>query len=240
VLDARSSGSDASSGLGSGGGVIFVELLGEGDAVAPPPRTAAAAIPSARTSRTTPPAPPRAPAPAAPIAGPAAARAESIARAPESATQPLQPAEPAAQPVAPEARVAQASPASPAADTAADAATGRGPGSGARGSAAGNAHAPGAGAPDGRLARVARPASEIRPRYPEAARERGDEGEVIVETWVAASGRVARARVRSSAGRDLDAAALEAVHRARFHPAWRDGEPVASVVAMRLHFELER
>jgi len=87
---------------------------------------------------------------------------------------------------------------------------------------------------------VARPASEIRPRYPRAARERGDEAEVIVEAWVAPSGRVARARVRAGAGDEFDAAALEAVREARFHPAWRDGQPVASVVAMRLHFELER
>ena len=33
--------------------------------------------------------------------------------------------------------------------------------------------------------------------------------------------------------------ALEAIHEARFYPAARDGKPVASAVAMRLHFELE-
>jgi protein TonB len=92
----------------------------------------------------------------------------------------------------------------------------------------------------GVLSHVARPASEIVPRYPELARERGDEAEVIVEAWVAASGRVERARVRSSAGAEFDVAALAAVREARFHPAWRDGAPVDSVVAMRLHFELER
>lgn len=93
--------------------------------------------------------------------------------------------------------------------------------------------------PPGPRSRIARPASEIRPRYPDAARERGDEAEVLVEAWVGASGRVERARVRTGGGREFDAAALEAVYRARFHPAWRDGGPVASAVAMRLHFELE-
>ncbi|HXV37418.1 MAG TPA: TonB family protein [Myxococcota bacterium] len=87
--------------------------------------------------------------------------------------------------------------------------------------------------------RVARPASEIRPRYPDVARERGDEAEVVVEAWVAASGRVEDARIRRSAGSAFDRAALDAVRRARFHPASRDGEPVPSRVAMRLHFALE-
>jgi len=87
---------------------------------------------------------------------------------------------------------------------------------------------------------VARPASRIEPHYPDSARWRGDEGEVVVEAWIAASGRVERARVRRSAGPDFDEAALAAVREARFHPASRDGTPVASRVAMRLHFELER
>jgi len=92
----------------------------------------------------------------------------------------------------------------------------------------------------GPLARVARPLSEIRPDYPMSARRRGDEAEVIVEAWVGPNGRVARTRVRKSGGRDFDTAAVDAVREARFAPAWRDGGPVASVVAMRLHFELER
>jgi protein TonB len=115
-----------------------------------------------------------------------------------------------------------------------------GSGSGPSGSGSGAGRGSGDATGAGTLSRVARPASKIRPRYPEAARERGDEAEVVVEAWVAASGRVARARVRSSAGSEFDEAALEAVHEARFYPAWRDGEPVASRVAMRLHFELDR
>jgi len=114
-----------------------------------------------------------------------------------------------------------------------------GPGVGGGGSATDSAAAPGGAASEGPLSRVARPASEIRPRYPEAARERGDEAEVVVEAWVAANGRVERARVQASAGREFDAAALEAVRQARFYPASRDGKPVASAVAMRLHFELK-
>jgi len=145
---------------------------------------------------------------------------------------PATPAEPFADPIP--------QPIQTAARTASGPAAGSGePGDGGEATHSGSAAAPGGASADGPLSHVARPASAIRPRYPEAARERGDEAEVIVEAWVAASGRVERARVRTSAGREFDAAALEAVEQARFYPASRDGEPVASAVAMRLHFELE-
>lgn len=110
-------------------------------------------------------------------------------------------------------------------------ARGRGPGDASAGSADAFAN--------GWISTAARPATEIHPRYPQAARERGDEAEVVVEAWVAASGDVERVQVRSSAGREFDSAAVEAIRDARFHPASRDGEPVASIVAMRLHFELD-
>lgn len=92
----------------------------------------------------------------------------------------------------------------------------------------------------GRLDRVARPAAPIRPRYPAGARQRGDEADVGVDVWVGAGGEVDRVAVSRSAGDDFDAAAIAAVHRARFHPALRDGEQVASRVALRLHFRLDR
>jgi protein TonB len=92
----------------------------------------------------------------------------------------------------------------------------------------------------GRLDRVARPAGSIRPPYPARARQRGQEADVIVEVWVGAGGNVDRVTVSSSAGPDFDAAAIAAVEKARFYPALRDGEPVPSRVALRLHFRLER
>jgi len=92
----------------------------------------------------------------------------------------------------------------------------------------------------GRLDRVARPVGRIRPRYPELARQRGEEADVVVAVWVGARGDVDRVAVSSSAGAEFDAAAVAAVEKARFHPALRDGEQVPSRVALRLHFRLDR
>ena len=63
---------------------------------------------------------------------------------------------------------------------------------------------------------------------------------MTVEVWVGAEGEVDRIAVSNSAGAEFDAAAIEAVQRARFHPALRDGERVPSRVALLLHFRLER
>jgi TonB family protein len=208
-----------------GGGVLRVVLVREPGVDAP----AVPQLGAATTSQLDAPAVPRTtahPEPA-PVKIPSPPPALTVARV----AAPLRAPQRAATPPPPAAAAPPAvSSAPPAAGPAA-----AGPPRGVAGSAP-------SGAPAGRghLSRVARPAAEIRARYPEAARARGDEAEVIVEAWVAASGRVADAWVRSSAGPAFDSAALEAVRRARFHPAWRDGEPVDSQVAMRLHFELER
>ena len=99
---------------------------------------------------------------------------------------------------------------------------------------------PGGGDEVGRLDRLARPAAPIRPHYPARARQRGDEADVGVDVWVGAGGEVDRVAISRSAGAEFDAAAIAAVHRARFHPALRDGEQVPSRVALRLHFRLDR
>jgi protein TonB len=91
----------------------------------------------------------------------------------------------------------------------------------------------------GRVDRVARPVGQVRPHYPSRARQRGEEADVIVEVWVGARGDVDRVAVSRSAGAEFDEAALAAVRKARFHPALRDGAPVPSRVALRLHFRLE-
>jgi TonB family protein len=98
----------------------------------------------------------------------------------------------------------------------------------------------GGGQGTGRLDRVARPAGSIRPHYPPRARQRGEEADVMVDVWIGALGDVDRVAVSRSAGPEFDAAALAAVEKARFHPALRDGKPVPSRVALRLHFRLER
>jgi len=149
---------------------------------------------------------------------------------------PPAPATPPPAPIVAAAAPRKNSPANDDADASGSAAGGASDSGPAARTAAGSGAAPARGP----LARVARPLSEIRPDYPRRARERGEEAEVIVEAWVEATGRVARTRVRKSGGHEFDAAALQAVDEARFEPAWSDGAPVDSVVAMRLHFALER
>lgn len=92
----------------------------------------------------------------------------------------------------------------------------------------------------GPLDRVARPEGSIDPHYPALARQRGEEADVTVDVWVGARGEVDQVAVSRSAGTEFDAAAIEAVQRARFYPALRDGERVPSRVALLLHFRLER
>jgi periplasmic protein TonB len=200
-----------------GSGIMLVELVGAGSIAGDAPRPAAAPEnarrPAPPATRTTPPQRPAA----------ATAPERSAPEPPRSAKPPV-PESPGA---------------GPPAVAAAPAAQGTSAETGEAGPLVAAASVAAGPVGSGSLSRVARPASEIRPRYPEAARARGDEAEVIVEAWVAASGRVERAWVRSSAGPEFDGAALAAVREARFHPAWRDGAPADSLVAMRLHFELE-
>jgi protein TonB len=115
-------------------------------------------------------------------------------------------------------------------------ANGAGPGGGATASAGPGS---GSGYGTGPFDRAAQPAGSIHPHYPPRARQRGEEADVTVEVWVGAEGEVDRIAVSSSAGAEFDAAAIEAVQRARFHPALRDGERVPSRVALLLHFRLE-
>lgn len=235
VVEFPASGPQAGRGASGGAGPVFVELLREGDdggGLRPAAATLARSSPPREGARPTPrPAPP--PVASAPCVAKLrpVRRSVAVARASEPREAPSQPHAPEPRVVAVAGADRHDAPASPAAVPDSPSASGAGVGA---------VQAPGPAFAGGTLWRVARPISTIRPHYPDAARERGDEGEVIVEAWVAASGRVERAQVRASAGPEFDAAALEAIHEARFHPAWQDGEPVASVVAMRLHFELER
>lgn len=242
----RSAGVAAAGARGGGGGVVFVELVpGEAEDAGAPD----AVVEEPRTRDETPPAPivarrrvaaaaARTVAPVAPFARPEvrAARPVALAEASETPETPPSPSDAATR--ASDAPAGEAS--TPTRRAAAPRASAS-PGAGSSPGAAGERGSGGSGAATGgALERVARPAAPLRPRYPEGARERGEEASVVVEAWVTPRGRVERALVRSSAGAEFDDAALEAVRAARFHPARRDGAPVASRVAMRLHFALER
>ncbi|NKN31663.1 energy transducer TonB [Marichromatium bheemlicum] len=78
------------------------------------------------------------------------------------------------------------------------------------------------------------------PRYPRLARRRGLEGQVLIRVAVGADGRVGATTVIESSGhRLLDDAALRAVARWRFAPAWQAGRAVAAQLTVPVIFRLE-
>ena len=79
------------------------------------------------------------------------------------------------------------------------------------------------------------------PSYPRSSRRRGEEGKVILRVEVLANGRAGTVTVgRSSGFGRLDEAASDAVRRWRFHPAQRQGQPIATVVRIPVRFALNR
>lgn len=76
------------------------------------------------------------------------------------------------------------------------------------------------------------------PRYPSAALRRGDAGDVVVRVDVDAAGKPGGVTlVQRSGSRDLDRAAMEAVRQWRFHPAQRNGQPIAGSVDIPFEFK---
>ncbi len=81
---------------------------------------------------------------------------------------------------------------------------------------------------------------QVRPRYPESARQQRIEGTTLLRARVTERGRVETVEVERSAGhRDLDRSAADAVRRWRFEPARRGEEPVAVWVLIPVKFELQ-
>ena len=85
-----------------------------------------------------------------------------------------------------------------------------------------------------------KPHKTIKPDYPKGARQRGEQGEVILEIRVNAAGIVDRVDIVSSCGfPELDEAAVRAARTARFTPAKSGGSPVASTARLKLDFKLK-
>ena len=79
-----------------------------------------------------------------------------------------------------------------------------------------------------------------KPQYPRYCIRHEQEGDVVVSFLIGADGRPGEVKtVRSSTFRRLDAAAVDAVRRARFRPAVRMGVPVASRMRLTFRFRLE-
>ena len=85
-----------------------------------------------------------------------------------------------------------------------------------------------------------KPHKTIKPDYPKGARQRGEQGDVVLEIRVNAAGIVDRVDIVSPSGfPELDEAAVRAARTARFTPAKSGGSPVASTARLTLNFKLK-
>ena len=76
------------------------------------------------------------------------------------------------------------------------------------------------------------------PDYPAAALRRGESGTVMVRVQVDAAGMPGEVSLdKRSGSRDLDRAAMNAVHQWRFQPAQRDGQAIASSLVIPIDFK---
>jgi len=107
---------------------------------------------------------------------------------------------------------------------------GIGPGSG--GGIGGGPYRPGSGVEAPRLLR------EVKADYTEEARQRGLEGDVVLEIVVRRDGTVAGVKVLQGLGAGLNDRAAQAVRQWRFAPAQHLGTPVDVVVEVAVEFKL--
>jgi protein TonB len=80
---------------------------------------------------------------------------------------------------------------------------------------------------------------EYRPVYPDDARKKGIEGDVILLVFIDERGDVKNVVVQSSPGlSSLERAATMAAYRCKFKPALLDGEPIGVWYSIVMQFEL--
>lgn len=90
-----------------------------------------------------------------------------------------------------------------------------------------------------RLDAPPKPKRNIKPDYPKGARQRGEQGDVVLEIRVNAEGTVDDVKVATSSGfTELDEAAVKAARSAKFSPARSGRESVASTARLKLQFKL--
>jgi len=78
-----------------------------------------------------------------------------------------------------------------------------------------------------------------KPVYPDSARAAGEQGTILIDVLVHASGRPGQFRVAQSSGYgDLDAAAVQTVLNWKYVPATRDGDPVSDWATVKVVYEL--
>jgi TonB family protein len=83
-------------------------------------------------------------------------------------------------------------------------------------------------------------AENPKPLYPQEAREKGYEGEVVLRVEVLSNGRVGQIEIKKSSGYELlDRSALTAVKEWKFIPAKKDDAPIPLWVNIPVKFQLQ-
>jgi TonB family protein len=109
---------------------------------------------------------------------------------------------------------------------------GSGLGEGSGGGTGGGPYRPGSGVEPPSLLR------EVKPDYTEQARQKGVEGDVVMEIVVRRDGSVGDVRVLEGLGYGLDERAVQAVRQWRFSPAHRKGAAVDVMVEVAMEFKI--
>jgi protein TonB len=78
----------------------------------------------------------------------------------------------------------------------------------------------------------------VEPKYPDAAREEGREGSVLVSAVVETNGTLSTIKVVKGMGAGFDENAVEALKEWKFQPSTKDGGPVAVYVEIEVTFRL--
>lgn len=114
-----------------------------------------------------------------------------------------------------------------------------GPGSGPGGPGIGPGVAPTAPVRPGGAVSRPRATFAPKPEYTEMARRARAQGTVVLDVTIDASGRVEQVAVLKPLPMGLDASAVETVRRWRFEPATLNGRPVACIMTLTVHFEVQ-
>lgn len=86
----------------------------------------------------------------------------------------------------------------------------------------------------------AKAASTIKPVYPRRSRMRGEEGTVLFELHISATGRLLKTVMLKSSGFSrLDKAGLKAVQQATYTPAIHKGKPTEDIITQKVSFSLK-
>lgn len=78
----------------------------------------------------------------------------------------------------------------------------------------------------------------VPPVYPEGLRKARVEGHVILVFVLDANGKVENPRVESSSHREFERPALDAIHKWKFKPGYKDGKPVRAYLRQPIRFRL--